>query len=215
MSKTEYPIIMTSESVRAILDGRKTQTRRIIKPQPEDFKPLGKAGQMIPYRQGKEVPDMPGHHIWEPIKCPYGVVGDRLWVQEGYQITSFNVCKIPHNAFVGHYLCDNKKFAKPATLDELKKWGHRKKPHAKTSGRFMYKSLARLWLEITGIRVERVQEISEKDATAEGVMRLTTYRTETPMIDMFRHLWNVLNAKRGFGWDKNPFVWVIEFKKEK
>jgi len=183
MSK-EHPILFTGDMVRAILDGRKTQTRRVIK------NPQRLEGLMLEGEAGE----------W----CPYGVVGDRLYVRETW-------C-------AGIEWDDEK----PSEIDPLCGGndifylanGEKPEGYGKTRPNiFMPKWAARIWLEITGIRVERVQEISEEDATAEGVMRLTTYRTETPMIDMFRHLWNVINANRGYGWDVNPWVWVVEFKR--
>jgi len=104
------------------------------------------------------------------------------------------------------YLSDKRKFPfRKITKAEWDKWENRKSQFGKTPGRFMYKSLARIWLEITGVRVERVQEITQSDCISEGICpHLPCY---------FQKLWDSLNAKRGFGWDKNPWVRVIEFKK--
>ena len=209
----EYPIIMSSEMVRAILDGRKTQTRRIIKPQPDELKPLGPKGCMWPYRIGKKVPDMGEHRVWAPIKCSYGKVGDRLWVREGFQIYDGRSEGDDFYGRVhGKYLSDGQEFISvELTEQEFDKWHDRKKQFAKTSGRFMYKSLARIWLEITGIRVERVQDITTKDILAEGIVDQRC-GADGLMCD-FATLWDSINAKRGYGWSGNPWVWVISFKR--
>lgn len=151
---TEHPIIFSGEMVRATLDGRKTQTRRIIKPQPADMKPLGPNGSLYPYRIGKKIPDMGNHRVWEPIKCPYGKVGDRLWVKESYRVCNRDFDK--QQSVMVHYYSDKSYHSIKLTDSEWYLWTHRKKPFMKTSGRFMYKSLARIWLEVTNIRVVRV-----------------------------------------------------------
>lgn len=84
----ERPVLFSAPMVRAILAGKKTQTRRAVKPQPYALKRLGFDGGLIPYRLGKEVPDMPGIFIQEPIKFPYGQPGDRLWVRESSMFRS-------------------------------------------------------------------------------------------------------------------------------
>jgi len=79
---TERPILFSGPMVKAILNGRKTMTRRVVNPQPEDMKRLGAHGELIPYRRGKSPVQIPQAVVWEPIKCPYGQQGDRLWVRE-------------------------------------------------------------------------------------------------------------------------------------
>lgn len=209
----ETGLIFTGESVKAILDGRKSQTRRTrgldyINENPDIWEP--------PYFN-------PCTQLWEflhkedkdvlEIKCPYGQVGDRLWVREGYQITDNTADRVR-----GIYLADNTAFEKYLTSDEWQKFMKRKKPYAKTPGQFMYKSLARIWLEITNIRVEKVQEITAKDCKDEGIQ---IAKPPSQMQDtaaavyrlLFHNLWDSLNAKRGYSWKKNPWVWVIEFKR--
>jgi len=183
----DHPIICTGESVRGIQTGHKSQTRRVIKPQPENV-----------YCN----PDRPdwGWHTHQKgdtqLFCPYGNVGDRLWVREMWLLYSHMgqyVGKIPKQApkdlSIG-YKADG--FDK----ENLFTW---------RSPMWMPKWAARIWLEITGVRVERVQEITQSDCISEGICpHLPCY---------FQKLWDSLNAKRGFGWDKNPWVRVIEFKK--
>ena len=202
MASKERPIIMTSENARAILDGRKTQTRRTRGLQHINENPnrwvLGKSPES--YTSG----DVAFLDMADPIgtyptfaACPYGVVGDRLWVRESYHIDTFDVLE---QLAYGKYLSDGTRFLNvKLTDDEAEKFCRRKKPHAKTSGRFMYKSLARLWLEITGIRVERVQEITPENCEREGLTLVTNpnllqgkYRH---ILDDFKALWDSINAK--------------------
>ena len=88
----------------------------------------------------------------------------------------------------------------------------------------MPRSASRISLEITAVRVERVQDISEEDAKAEGCQKVTVlnetnyypgheYSHTSSVIDEFKRIWDSINEKRGFGWAKNPWVWVIEFGK--
>lgn len=75
----------------------------------------------------------------------------------------------------------------------------------------MWKWAARLWLRVTDVRVERVQDISEDDARAEGYPYFD-FATNMPVLTDFTSLWDSINAKRGHGWDTNPWVWVITFE---
>ncbi len=239
----DHPILMSSVNVKAILDGRKSQTRRIIKPQPKYRAYLQEDAFHIPkfgYISASNT-----SALLEHLKCPYGVVGDRLYVKESYQIEQYTFRR---NCVGGKYLADNKEFWTEVYQREYDLIKNRKFPLRATSGRFMYKSLARFWLEITNIRVEMVRDMYEQDAEAEGVIIRNigeTYRRA------FRNLWDSLNAKRGlcktcrgsqkvvgwagsleanslmqtaedcpdcdgetgYGWDKNPYVWVIDFKR--
>jgi hypothetical protein len=191
----ERPILFTAEMVRAILDGRKTQTRRVIRFRQWAEHPVtdmtehgpfvGEPDNLQSWTANHRAPH--GDEFCEQeIKCPYGLVGDRLWVRETFSENGGG--KNPK------YRADGE--------------------HAKTSnrrwksGRFMPRYRSRILLEVVSVRVERVQEITEKDARAEGC-------NERP--DRARHwfcdLWDSLNAKRGVGWDKNPWVFVIEFRK--
>lgn len=82
----------------------------------------------------------------------------------------------------------------------------------KLSSRFMPKVAARIWLEVVNVRLERLQEIRENDAKAEGVAPHPNPHMYYPYCEVFVTLWDSLNEKRGYGWDVNPWVWVIEFK---
>lgn len=164
----ERPISFSTPMVRAIRDGHKIITRRVI--------------------QGT---------------CPYGQPGDRLWVRESYRVE----CDWPLDRRVGfRFLADGAEavlHSVTLTPAEWSKWFVRKYPYRATPGRFMYNSLCRLWLKVVSVRVERVQDIDEIDAKCEGVRDR----------HHFSILWDDLNAKRGFAWDSNPWVWRVEFRK--
>jgi hypothetical protein len=178
----ERSILFSGKMVEAILDGRKTQTRRVMKPQPDS-------------------------HVYE-IKCPYGQPGDRLYVKETHLIEKIEF-------FSGYfyadilYKADNGKVQNVSiTNDEYMKFNERKYPHRITSGLFMYRSLSRINLEITNIRIERLQDITEEDARSEGCPHGCANA-----LNWYGALWNFINEKRGYGWDLNPWVWVIEFRR--
>ena len=199
----ERPIRFTAAMVRAILDGRKTQTRRVVKALSDHSE------WQSAYEDGG------GNWIWwsspgnelaadftkkaypngEGVACPYGVPGDRLWVKEAWVTQCrFNhrpPSQLPMRAKVW-YLSDD---------GDVPHWRGRYR-----SARFMPKRFARIWLEVTGVRVERVQKISEDDARAEGCRPTDALPSEA-----FSALWDSINAKRGYGWDANPWTWVVEF----
>ncbi len=213
---TEHSLICSGESVRGILDGRKTQTRRVIKPQPvwaeKQPNSLRAAGWKWETKKARlsAWPDTNKFFCELVQYCPYGKVGDRLGVKEGFQITGYSqsTCRLK-----GTYLSNKKKFPFcKITKAEWNKWENRKHQFSKTSARFMYKSLTRIWLEITNIKVERVQDISLDDVYNEGI-QYDDHCGRGHLRDKFKSLWDSLNTKRGYGWDKNPFVRVLEFKR--
>lgn len=200
---TEHPILLSTEGVRAILDGRKTQTRRIIKFESLPTWEIDCLVRNAVYFRLINRPDIASHRV----ECPYGQVGDRLYIKESYRVCNMDMDR--KQALMVHYYSDRTYESVVITNAEMKLWKARKKPFAKTSGRFMYKSLARIFLEITNIRVERAQEINLADIKAEG---LSIDRKFQETKDAWINLWDSINAKRGYGWDKNPFAWVVEFK---
>lgn len=207
---TERPILFSGEMVKAILDGRKTQTRRVVK---------GVALEAL--APGMFVPEFVASQ--ENHYCPYGNVGDCLWVRET--------------------LCQHSYFGLPLGLiPQVNEGGQRVWSYAadghtdyqrKIPGIHMPRWASRLTLEIASIRVERIQDISEADAIAEGVEALKGQfegcfvvagsgkgsdhgaMSGTTAKDCYSRLWDAINAKRGFGWDTNPWAWVIEFKPER
>jgi len=220
--------------VRAILDDRKTMTRRVITPQPPEGMTVASCHYVESgWSLSKLLPNgIIGGCKCESLKCPYGKVGDLLRVRETFVIENpayygysyklptdrpisyhdpeKTMPLIPHYRATGPEpnIVDCDKYD-----DDRTRW---------TSPRFMPKWAARIWLEITGIRVERVQEITEEECYAEGINPMGAchwdgrrLRSSLPnvMQHQFRQLWDSLNAKRGYGWDVNPWVWAISFKR--
>ena len=211
----ERPVIFKTEMVKAILDDRKTQTRRVIKKGGVQY--CGESGLdrmgvvidgILSYRMQTEVDGSRKHYE----KCPYGKIKDVLWVRETWGVEPGRFIKPNLNTPVGgrfedeiHYAADDK------NLPGMK-W------HPSIH---MFRKDSRINLEITDIRVERVQDISWEDLLAEGypqpkkgiTKESIIYPTTTKMKQWFIDLWNSINAKRGYGWESNPHVWIIEFKK--
>jgi len=193
----ERPIIFSSEMVRATLEGRKMQTRRVIKPQPAIKPRVFKNEDGVFY-------SLMDKCVYQ--KSPFGTIGDRLWVRE----TWFEWVK--NNSEQLPYLY--KATIPSDDLEILRQSGHafKWKPSL-----FMPRWASRISLEIINIRVERVQEITERDARDEGVehpnIAVSPPSTYSDYKHKFKLLWDSINAKHGCGWDINPWVWAIEFKK--
>ncbi|HGD3530331.1 TPA: hypothetical protein ACI4FL_000058 [Enterobacter roggenkampii] len=200
-------MIFNGEMVRAILDGRKTQTRRIMKVQPSDgFHPthngydldlnahwytpcvVDKNGYLQPAK--KDVFGVADEN--EGYTCPFGAVGDRIWVRETF-------CAVPDHE-------------EPAGCSALLYAADGNGPYGKwTPSIHMPRWASRLTLEITGVRVERLRDLSEDDAKSEGITPPSggvlpgwEYRIN------FRDLW--MSIYGADNWEANPWVWVIEFK---
>jgi hypothetical protein len=230
----ERPILFNAEMVRAILDGRKSQTRRVVKPQPsfpfgvkqivlvddpwhnDAFVGTPAEGMMGdgPREKQFHCEDYAGNLVARfDATCPYGQPGDRLWVKETWQHLHNDGSplerlpdweKTPVHCF---YRADE---SDPTALPVSGKW--RPSIH-------MPRWASRITLEITEVRAERVQEISEGDAKAEGCGLGCTVKSERFGRYMsagqfaFAELWDSINAKRGLGWEANPWAWVIGFRK--
>ena len=241
----ETPILFTPANIRAILEDRKTQTRRVMPP----VKHLGWTGYMMSNDKTHAIecgPDYPDDES-DCVRNPYGVPGDRLWVREGWKtgdkLDRFNATEIAVKCIEAGYekpgaplkfLADGKEFQfGDSDKEDFGDWGRIR------SGRFMPKWVARLWLEITDVRVERVQDISEKDAIAEGIYseRVITdvhcyggrpveeqaERFWSPKdsndddgcddaVSAYAALWDSINGLR-YNWSSNPWVWCIEFRR--
>lgn len=176
----EHPIIFSTPMVQALLSGKKTQTRRIIKPQPKILLGSKSKGYW---------PDIPR------VKCPYGEPGHLLWVRETHAITYSTGPSMKRTVW---YKADNPQIPERVSF----KW------HPSIH---MPKGAGRIWLEVLKIRVERVQQITNADAVAEGVQTLGLYPGyDISMKGHFNGLWTLINGADS--WETNPFVWVVEFK---
>ena len=199
----ERPIIFDAESVRAILDGSKSQTRRVVK--------RTDAGRV------KAPGTARNWHLDDPdaVKaCPYGVPGERLWVRETWGAVSPDEHVRPLRECAIEYRADSGA-SHPGGWDnapddaEALRW---------RSPIHMPRWASRLTLEITEVRVRRIQEITDEEAIAEGVddwapldgARLTELARDVPRAQ-FHMRWDFLNARRGYSWDSNPWVWAITF----
>ena len=191
----ERPVLFSAPMVRAILDGRKTQTRRIAKVTDKDCKP----GMITPL--AGFVPRTIANHI---SYCPYGKPGDRLWVRETFK---------QHDEVIS-YKADG------TWITDFQHTGGIN-PHENITwipSIHMPRNASRILLEITGVRVERLQDISECDAKAEGSYvcdyfgrRLLDQSSNQGCYKWgYRSIWESLNGSGS--WDLNPWVWVVEFK---
>lgn len=186
---TERPIMFSSPMVRAILDGRKTQTRRLLKGNVEHWQDIGL-------------------YVSEH-KCPHGDPGDRLWLREALVFSAE----------------DGIAYASDGTPIDRDKVPSDAKPFTKSfrPAMLMPRWASRITLEITEVRVQRLQEISVDDAIAEGVVEWGVREGKSKVFDgrargvpynvnAFAELWNSINAKRA-PWASNPWVWAVTFKR--
>lgn len=199
------PILFSGPMIRAILDGSKTQTRRWCM-HSDTF-------ERLVHGQGK-APECAGLLT----RCGYGDVGDRLWVRETWRTRREWDSFSPRNIPLGIGSDDPANY--PWFREQYVHYETNPENNGSLHGKvrqsiFMPRWASRITLEITGVRVERLQEISEADSKAEGCPGYVRFsRIDTPKCsDWYRLLWDSLNAKRGFGWDVNPWVWVLEFKR--
>lgn len=185
---TERPILFSAPMIRALLAGTKTQTRRVVKPQPDEDGLARLAGQWIWHDTSERT-----------FRCPYGQPGERLWVRENF---SGSIAYERHGY-------------------PLKEWGNKiwywadgnpqrgdwTKPRPSIH---MPRHLSRITLELTEVRVERLQDISEADALAEGVANSLHLPGGRFANENYAHLWDAINGPGS--WDANPFVWCVAFK---
>ena len=217
----ERPILFSAPMVKAILDGRKTVTRRVVKPQPTDGGlewVTACGGDFAAWEDPRLLLD---EHSEDggpsQRKCPYGEPGSRLWVRETFcpiypQDPHYNGGRPIEYDYQATYKHGDR-------LGDLigakKKW----KPSI-----HMPRAASRITLEVTGVRVERLQDISEADAAAEGITPypghpgrwLSEHRpglNYPSAIAAYRDLWESINGPSS--WDANPWVWVVEFKRVK
>lgn len=208
----ERPILFNGAMVRAILAGQKTQTRRAIKPQPFEASFLDAPGQHRPSidEDGRlRVATSTGVHR---LTCPFGQPGDRLWVRE----TTVNVEK---HGYLGPVYLESEEgrdclnFGLAPAPDDMTEV----EPHEVTlrPSIHMPRSMCRLLLEITDLRIERLQAITEADAVAEGLSQSESGSWLPGPCDhpewAFHQLWAQVYGEPA--WEANPWVWVIEFRR--
>lgn len=209
------PILFQGEMIRRLLSGDKTQTRRVMTPQPAHVWGFGVARSDPEYFTTHV--RYPGGTQPDPwVRCPYGKPGDRLWVRETWNEVETLVDGVwRHDRYVYR-----------ATPGDY--------PGAWRPSIFMPRAASRITLEITEVRVERVEDISEADAIAEGIQPVrfddnpltaklyvdapTLYPAFTGKFfcqsarESYQQLWDSINAKRGYGWAVNPWVYTITFR---
>jgi len=210
----ERPILFSGEMVKAILDGRKTETRRVIKPQPKFHRTMERLTQFVWTSYARR-----GDGCWENFgewKCPHGKLGDRLWVRETWK-TNFYGNSIIYKA--DNYWNEFKIYHK--YFDEWCKWRTKKRVKKEWHKKwrpsiFMPRWASRINLEVLDIWVERIQDITEEGIIAEG-FALQAKKFGEPIQYGVRKgfiiLWNKINKRRGYGWETNPWVFVVKFKR--
>ena len=197
----ERPILFSGAMVRAILDGSKTQTRRVAKPvKHPDLGDVYAPGALVLEREPQHVIDR---------ACPYGQPGDRLYVRETWaQPTTLDPGPTFYRADYPDSVLGKYENLPPAEAITWKPSIH------------MPRALSRILLEITGVRVERLNDCSEADARAEGIAPeldgWTDYSNPSCQmcpnpVDSYRTLWDSINGAGA--WAANPWVWVVEFRR--
>lgn len=214
----ERGMIFNSEMVRAIVSGRKTQTRRIMKVQPESNQ-LGlllitdstRHSDIGKYHWAES--NATGNHVRSKLfSCPFGAVGDQIWVRETFQGPLFDY------ELMDEYLEDSSKFEKPEFCQYAADGGHRPEyqdaddnlRHGWRPSIHMPRWASRILLEITDVRVERLKSISDRDALREGCSA-ADMKSGDCLADVFARLWASIYGLDS--WNANPWVWVIEFKR--
>lgn len=203
----ERPILFSGPMVRAILSGQKTQTRRIITPQPPEGQAIDRCHYSSTGWACCDDTGTRGCHCRDERRCPYGLPGDRLWVRETWSAS-----------WDGRPICN----LKPSEYDSLSRVWYRAENNRPTycetkwtPSIYMPRWASRITLEVTDVRVERLQDISEADAEAEGLARVID-ESNSPVppctfTEAFADIWDKLNSQRGYAWGSNPWVWVVEF----
>ena len=211
----ERPIIFSAHMVLALLAGRKTMTRRIVKyVYPASFAVIG-VRDAISDRDGAPSRLDIAPRDWE--LCPYGVPGDRLWVREAFQYCDVQldgyeredpVCVL-FKADMKPYRCEPTARFIPNQHAEEWKIGRWRSPL------YMPRWASRLTLEVTDVRVERLHDISDADARAEGVTPAPFTRAgraaDLLHVEAFEALWESIHGKGS--WHANPWLWVISFRR--
>lgn len=235
----ERGIIFNSEMVRAILDGRKTQTRRVINPQPELTQKSGFKWKGGLFGAGSD--DRETNRNFAHKKCLLGKVGDRLWVRETYSLLgNEDACPIDWNDNIVNDKTEAARIYRASCAQKSGDYGLWSipdeadwKPHTEemkfegswTPSIHMPRWASRITLEITDVRVERLNNISPRDVVAEGLIKLPATGRYVRFQgaqhfglaydnhkDAFADLWDEV-SKPDCNYESNPWVWVIEFKR--
>jgi len=215
----ERPILFSAPMVRAILEGSKTQTRRIVKPQPPDDHPHPQECMGEGYWWNDDDTDRDDLSFWPSydncLPCPYGKEGDRLWVREAWAVHGVLYDDLAprdiHASTPRGCWEDGDSIWFAADGEMPLAWQGKCQPEQRGKWRpsiHMPRWASRITLEITGVRVERLQDISLGDCMAEGCP-FPNIAKETDPIEWFAELWESINKH----WDANPWVWVVEFKR--
>lgn len=237
----EHPIPFTGPMVCAILEGQKTETRRLsglarFNKQPDRWR---LEDDMMAFDGGFDYVKLP--------KCPYGVPGDLLWVKEAWRVGAWNLGRgiavdyradgYAHQEYRSERVPDLAQRGRliEQSLEDVAKAGLTKAvwqpgagPCRWRLGMFMPRWASRITLRVEEVRVERVQDITEEGAIAEGMLfhdgggiGHSGYRHDvnhgivySKARDAYSYLWDSINAKRGYSWDSNPWVWVIRFSRQ-
>ena len=227
----ERPILFNAPMVRAILDGRKTVTRRIVKPvkfYPDFGCAVGQVGGVWRYGSPAALGLRERGDHWSVVLkgdvlqrmctseaygwgagagCPYGVPGDQLWVRETFARIDGQTRPWIETDYQATYTHGDRL---GDTLGIKKRW---------TPSIHMPRHASRITLEVTGVRVETLQDISEADAVAEGCKPIRPELVQDGLIvrpgrsavEEFRLVWEQIHG--GGSWEKNPFVWVVTFRR--
>jgi hypothetical protein len=205
----ERPILFSGEMVRAILDGRKAQTRRVVKPQPRDWT-TDDAGRLWPAVERRGLCDL--------ATCPYGNPGDHLWVRETFRTLSCAGVGEPIEVQYRAGGIEERVTDRPTGRDWMPSPSGPGQPTNPNAPRWsasihMPRWASRLTLEVEAVRVERLQDITEADAQAEGLIPAWAVGdVEGTARDAFADGWDTINGKRA-PWASNPWCWVVSFKK--
>ncbi|MCQ8604239.1 hypothetical protein [Klebsiella pneumoniae] len=224
----ERGMIFNGEMVRAILDGRKTQTRRPIKWKQTRFTEIGERedGSKWPWSEDAEH----ACDFWHP--CPFGAVGDRIWVREAYSFPASLDDVSPTGVGEMAVATGYRKPWAPTFYESTGTFsdgwkGFETPPKVSDAGKLrpsihMPRWASRILLEITDVRVERLNAISEEDARAEGIIDggclncgepepCGCANPEPDATDAFAYLWQSIYGQEN--WNANPWVWVISFER--